>query len=372
MTCRHNSATFYHFTECLIQWYPMHYFLAYIGGFFMPIMRIVAHPGGCDILIPYNTYRYNSMENDQMMIRSRYVHLIMRRHTIRFTERHGSALRSMVVFHHRHELYAQGHPSYNLRQLPRWRHGKYADRVYASIRGEDRDERASLDEWESSQSERCETGDPTLELCTTSFGEDSIDIEEDTIERGAAVVTESPMKSPIGEAYDRGKWLVGLLILQSSSSFVLDSYQELIKEHLVVTLFLTMLVGAGGNAGNQSAIKVIRGMATGSIAPTLDSLTHVLQQQISVAFILGTSLSAAGWIRVYLTNGDVRNASAIALSLFLIVCTSVVVGTLLPFGLARAKLDPANAGTSIQVIMDCMGVLITCICCHYVLDTLAV
>jgi len=28
------------------------------------------------------------------------------------------------------------------------------------------------------------------------------------------------------------------------SSFVLDSYQELLRNHLVVTLFLTMLVGA--------------------------------------------------------------------------------------------------------------------------------
>ena len=46
------------------------------------------------------------------------------------------------------------------------------------------------------------------------------------------------------------------------SSFVLDSYQELLRNHLVVTLFLTMLVGAGGNAGNQSAIKVIRGLVS--------------------------------------------------------------------------------------------------------------
>lgn len=30
------------------------------------------------------------------------------------------------------------------------------------------------------------------------------------------------------------------------SSFVLDSYQDLLKDHLVVTLFLTMLVGGGG------------------------------------------------------------------------------------------------------------------------------
>ena len=43
---------------------------------------------------------------------------------------------------------------------------------------------------------------------------------------------------------------------------MLDSYQELLRNHLVVTLFLTMLVGAGGNAGNQSAIKVIRGLVS--------------------------------------------------------------------------------------------------------------
>ncbi len=38
--------------------------------------------------------------------------------------------------------------------------------------------------------------------------------------------------------------------------------QDLLKEHLVVVMFLTMLVGAGGNAGNQSAIKVIRGLVS--------------------------------------------------------------------------------------------------------------
>ncbi len=32
------------------------------------------------------------------------------------------------------------------------------------------------------------------------------------------------------------------------------------QDHLVVTLFLSTLIGSGGNAGNQSAIKVIRGL----------------------------------------------------------------------------------------------------------------
>ena len=228
-------------------------------------------------------------------------------------------------------------------------------------RAERRGDASSID-----QMDRCDSGDPTIDLCAAVF--------DDSADDDAVILTENDterQKSAVIEAYDRGKWLIGLLVLQSSSSFVLDSYQDLIREHLVVTLFLTMLVGAGGNAGNQSAIKVIRGMAMGSISPSLESLTTVLKQQVAVALILGTSLSAAGWFRVYLTNGDTLNSSAIALSLFLIVCTSVIVGTLLPFGLARVGQDPANAGTSIQVLMDVLGVLITCLCCHYVLDEFA-
>ncbi len=112
----------------------------------------------------------------------------------------------------------------------------------------------------------------------------------------------------------RRRWLLGLLVMQSSSSFVLDRYEDLLKEHIFVTLFLvsgcqgvavlrasimhalvggpfrlrftighfsqTMLVGAGGNAGNQSAIKVIRGLATGTLEPTLECLSRSLRQQV--------------------------------------------------------------------------------------------
>ncbi len=51
--------------------------------------------------------------------------------------------------------------------------------------------------------------------------------------------------------------------------------------------------------------------------------------------------------------------------------TSVLAGAALPFGLARLGIDPANAGTSIQVLMDVSGVLITCVTCKLILDQLA-
>jgi Mg/Co/Ni transporter MgtE len=151
----------------------------------------------------------------------------------------------------------------------------------------------------------------------------------------------------------------------------LESYQQLIKEHLVVTVFLTMLVGAGGNAGNQSAIKVIRGLATGTIRASWPSLKTTVQQQAIIGLLLGSGLSVAGFARVYITNGDLQNSFAISISLFIIVMTSVCSGTVLPFALARLGIDPANAGTCIQVVMDILGVAITCFTCHLILDQLS-
>lgn len=221
----------------------------------------------------------------------------------------------------------------------------------------------------SRTADACDSGLPDLDTCSIEFDQPK---ERDAIAASAAGALERARRADVfSEAWSRGKWLLGLLVLQSSSSFVLDHYQKLLQDHLVVTLFLTMLVGAGGNAGNQSAIKVIRGLATGKIQTTPAAIRKSMAQQAAVGLLLGGALSVGGFLRVYITNGDVVNAAAISASLLAIVMASVVIGSGLPFALARLGLDPANAGTSIQVIMDVLGVAITCVTCDFVLNSFA-
>ena len=55
---------------------------------------------------------------------------------------------------------------------------------------------------------------------------------------------------------------------------------------------------------------------------------------------------------------------AISASLFCIVMSSVLTGTALPFGLAMMGIDPANAGTSVQVLLPCMLSMYTCLLPH--------
>ena len=163
----------------------------------------------------------------------------------------------------------------------------------------------------------------------------------------------------------RATWLLGLLACQSCSSFILADNEALLVTHPTVIFFMTMLVGAGGNAGNQAAVRIIRGLATGEVdnRPT-DRTVSIVSDEMIRAVALALVLVVAGFLRVVLFESGsstyLVDAAAISASLFIIVSSSVVLGTLLPLLLSNLKVDAAHASTTIQVVMDVMGVLITC------------
>ena len=43
--------------------------------------------------------------------------------------------------------------------------------------------------------------------------------------------------------------------MQSFSGIILSRNEGLLADHPVIVFFLTMLVGAGGNAGNQASVR---------------------------------------------------------------------------------------------------------------------
>ena len=69
----------------------------------------------------------------------------------------------------------------------------------------------------------------------------------------------------------------------------------------------------------------------------------MLQRQARVALGLGTLLACVAWARVFLFYGGTRNATAISLSCFVIVVSSVVLGAALPFIMAQPPPRPPRA-----------------------------
>ena len=161
-------------------------------------------------------------------------------------------------------------------------------------------------------------------------------------------------------------WLIGLLLLQSFSSMILASYDDMISRYTIITLFLTMLIGTGGNVGNQSATLVIRGLTTKEI--TRQNGMKMLLREVSIALIIAGIVVTFGFARVYHASHDLVSTIAISLSLFLIIVTSVALGTLIPLTLERFNLDPAHsAAPFLTTLMDILGVIIYCFVCSKIL-----
>ncbi|KAF4753823.1 hypothetical protein FOZ63_020297 [Perkinsus olseni] len=148
-------------------------------------------------------------------------------------------------------------------------------------------------------------------------------------------------------------WLLGLLLLQSLSSFVLSSYSTLLTTHPVIVYFLTMLVGAGGNAGSQSAVLVVRRIALGLQGTS--SIVKSVAREVGIALGMAALLGVASAVRtlvIPVNDGEQVTwieSIAISFSMVIIVLTSVLLGTLLPLLLQRFGCDPAHAGAAIQV-----------------------
>ena len=172
---------------------------------------------------------------------------------------------------------------------------------------------------------------------------------------------------PFTEAIrERAGWLIGLLFFQSCSSFIIAYNEQFLQTHMVIVQFLTMLVGAGGNAGNQSAVGVIRGLAIGTING--NTWKDYLKQEAKMAAGLSCLIGLTGFIRAALFRTPWGETIAITTSVAMIVLTSVAIGSTLPLAMKKVGIDPAHSSTTIQVIMDILGVLITVMVSSFVMS----
>ncbi|CAJ1452374.1 unnamed protein product [Effrenium voratum] len=121
-----------------------------------------------------------------------------------------------------------------------------------------------------------------------------------------------------------------------------------------------MLVGAGGNAGGQSTVLVVRRLALAGKRNSL-SFHRIVGSEILVGAKLAIVLFAAAFLRCAIFKVFGAECIAICLSMFVIVFTSTALGAALPLFLSHLGLDPAHAGATIQVVMDVSGVALTCV-----------
>jgi Mg/Co/Ni transporter MgtE len=108
-------------------------------------------------------------------------------------------------------------------------------------------------------------------------------------------------------------------------------------------------------------------LAVGSVNDS--NVKEYLRGELWVAVTLMSILGLAGCVRAAIFLVPVAETIAITTSLCVIVMISIILGALLPLGMNSLRIDPAHSSTTIQVIMDILGVTITCHVSAAILDS---
>ena len=117
---------------------------------------------------------------------------------------------------------------------------------------------------------------------------------------------------------------------------------------------------------NVRSYRVIRGLATGKVDDS--NITPYLKTEFITGCCLSAVLGVAGCIRAAVFHTRPAETFAITASLVMIVAISICLGTALPLLMKFVKIDPAHSSTTIQVLMDILGVAITVYVSSTILD----
>lgn len=199
--------------------------------------------------------------------------------------------------------------------------------------------------------------------------DDAIDViqEEATedIEKMAAVLpSDKPyMKTSVFGLYKkRAPWLLILMLSATFTSAIISSFEAVLANVLILSSFIPMITGSGGNAGSQASVSVIRALSLGEIH--FRSIFLVLWKEFRVSILCGITLAAANFVKLLLfdLNGQEKAfmiALVISLTLVGTIIMAKLVGSSLPLLASKVGFDPAvMANPLISTVCDSLSLLI--------------
>lgn len=151
-------------------------------------------------------------------------------------------------------------------------------------------------------------------------------------------------------------WLLVLAIGATLTVQVLDVFEETIESMVVLSLFVPLLIGTGGNTGNQAATTVTRALALGDV--TTRDVLKVMWRELRVGLTLGSSLGALGVVFTGLVYGW-PIGTVIGLTLLAVCTLAATVGGLMPILGKKLGADPAVfANPFITTFVDATGLIV--------------
>ena len=193
--------------------------------------------------------------------------------------------------------------------------------------------------------------------------DDALDIiereeSEDAARHGGAEPLHRPyLSTPVLRIMrSRIVWLLVLGVGAALTVSVLDAFDEQLETVTVLALFVPLLIGTGGNTGNQAATTITRALALGDVGPR--DVVKVLWREVRVGLTLGSTLGAFGFVLAGVVYGwDI--GTVIGLTLVAVCTLAAGAGGLMPLLGKALGADPAVfANPFISTFVDSTGLIL--------------
>ena len=212
--------------------------------------------------------------------------------------------------------------------------------------------------------ENCMVGIVTIDDAMDVILEEA---EEDIQMMSGITPTDKPfLKTSVFEIFrTRIPWLLILMLSSTFTGIIISGFETALEKLVVLTAFIPMIMGTGGNSGSQASVTVIRGLSLGEV--DIKDVMKVLWKELRVSILCGVVIAVATFLKVYFIDGFVMGTENVSLVVSLVValtlCVTVIaaklIGCVLPLLAKKMGFDPAvMASPFITTLVDAISLLV--------------
>ncbi len=167
------------------------------------------------------------------------------------------------------------------------------------------------------------------------------------------------MRTGVWELFkNRIPWLMLLMLSSAFTGYIMKSFEEALAAQVVLSVFIPMLMGTGGNASGQTSVTVIRGLSLGEIE--FKNIFRVIWKEFRVAILCGVALAAVNTLKLlFWDKVTPLIALVVGLTLVISMVCAKIIGCVLPILAKKVGFDPAvMASPLITTIVDAVSLLV--------------
>ena len=202
--------------------------------------------------------------------------------------------------------------------------------------------------------------------------DDVMDVmEEETTEdfekMAAMLPSDKPyLKTGVWETWKaRTPWLMMLMLSATFTGMILTHFENSLVACAILTSYIPMLSGTGGNSGTQASTAIIRALSLDEVR--FSDLFRVIWKEFRVALFCGLALAVANFAKMMVVDCWLLGNPTVTPLVALVVCATLVgtvlaaklVGCALPILAEKVGFDPAvMASPFITTIVDAISLLV--------------